>query len=100
MSDTVTRRALVIPVSGDTERMQAVVIDDQGKVQEGDFTRIHDGEPIPENHVCLSPESGTPFLRAEFRTLAGGDGPAQVATDAYRTGWDRIFGKKIDIPEA
>ena len=25
------------------------------------------------------------------KELAGGDGPAQVASEAYRTGWERIF---------
>ena len=32
--------------------------------------------------------------------LAAGDGPAQVATEAYRTGWEGIFGAKERVGEA
>lgn len=27
-------------------------------------------------------------------------GPAQVATDAYRTGWETIFGKDVEVGQA
>ena len=34
---------------------------------------------------------------AETVYRSGGEGPAQVATDEYREGWDRIFGNKPDV---
>jgi hypothetical protein len=39
-------------------------------------------------------------IRAIRRELGAGDGPAQVASDAYRTGWEGIFGKRPPIGQA
>jgi hypothetical protein len=44
------------------------------------------------------------FLRAAGEairaSLAGGSGPAQVATPAYRENWDTLFGKKQTVGQA
>lgn len=32
--------------------------------------------------------------------LAAGDGPAQVATESYRAGWEGVFGKKTEVGQA
>jgi hypothetical protein len=58
--------------------------------------------------LCPHVEEGKPFLpgreyvhlekRADgaydCESLFGGDGPAQVASESYRSGWDAIWGKK------
>ena len=56
---------------------------------------LKDGESTSDEVVSLSPDKGnTPFFRVN--TIAEGwthKGPAKVSTDAYRTGWDHMFGK-------
>lgn len=51
------------------------------------------GVPIPEGgeivHVGADDPDGWRNVEVLYR-----NGPAQVATDAYRTGYDRIFGKQ------
>lgn len=60
-----------------------------------------EGKPITGELVRLSPRE-EPMLfdvdvlydgRAEEPPEDDGGGPAQVATDAYRKGWDRLFKK-------
>jgi hypothetical protein len=57
------------------------------------------GAPMPENALLLKHRAGTSLY--DVHPLEGGsdhkNGPAQVATDAYRTGWDNIFGKKPTV---
>lgn len=52
-----------------------------------------DGTPIPEGgelvHVGANDSEGWRNVEVLYR-----NGPAQVATPAYREGYDRIFGKK------
>jgi hypothetical protein len=47
------------------------------------------------NH-CRAPRD----LRAQAKKLAAGGGPGQVASDAYRAGYDAIFGARLPVPEA
>lgn len=65
-----------------------------GKLQAGTFRPAREGEPIPEGHELVylgdQREDGWYNVAASFRN----SGPAQVATRAYRDGYDRIFGKQ------
>lgn len=51
-------------------------------------------DPCPLSHVGKTIRNAARELRVEH-ALAAGAGPAQVATDAYRQGWDNIFGKRV-----
>ena len=39
-------------------------------------------------------------IRAAKAACAAGSGPAQVATPAYRTHWDSIFGARQEVGQA
>jgi hypothetical protein len=72
------------------------------------IARERDGGTVELGGLCPHVEEGKPFrpgqeyVHLEKRedgaydceTLFGGDGPAQVASDSYRSGWDSIWGKK------
>ena len=65
------------------------------------FSTIREGEPLQESTEIVRIEDPDCSCGGwqESETIykmpkAGGDGPAQVATPAYREGYDRIFGKK------
>lgn len=69
----------------------------------GEVRPLRHGRALAPNAeiVTLSPREGQPNVcdvEVAHRVAppaaprAGGDGPAQVATEAYRESWDRIFG--------
>ena len=51
------------------------------------------GKPIPPGLklATVKPDEDGHHMLIEEIDLAGGSGPAQVATDAYRENWDRTF---------
>ena len=59
-----------------------------------------EGRPITGEVVSLRPRSDAPFVfdvKTELeppKSHAGAEGPSQVATDSYREGWDKIWGRK------
>lgn len=54
------------------------------------------GEPLgPNSEICHVTRGKDGWHK--LTRLAGGDGPAQVATSAYRDGFDRIFGTKTKV---
>lgn len=79
----------------------------EGQVEVGQLRAAEEGKPILGESVRLHPRAEHPRL-VEIETLARGPlaarskaaadapattkGPAQVASDAYRTGWESIFG--------
>jgi hypothetical protein len=56
---------------------------------------IQEGEPIPDNAVDLKHISG-PF----YSSTPARKGPSTAASPAFRSGWDRIFGKSADVGQA
>lgn len=68
--------------------------------------KVEDGVEISAGTASMSNESGQGTSVAMLRHMGGpeyevkeeirftGKGPAQVSSDAYRKGWDGIFGKK------
>lgn len=58
-------------------------------VRVGHARKIPDGAPLPPGkNVCFTDDDGHIIHRMKV------EGPAQVATPAYRSGWDQIFGTK------
>lgn len=71
------------------------------RIAQGTLTPVIDGRPIPEGAelVRLTPgedewHNVETLYRHEARSEPALSGPPQVATPAYRDGYDRIFGKK------
>ena len=73
-----------------------------GKLEAGEVRPLRHGRPVGSGEiVSLSPRENSPDVY-DVRTLCelpGGaaertasDGPAQVATEAYRDAWERTFG--------
>lgn len=66
--------------------------------KEGDTTigvRVH-GPDCPRTKLEYGEAGGGPCAHA----AEAGGGPAQVATSAYRSGYDRIFGTKAVVGQA
>lgn len=54
----------------------------------------HEREMHPEFGECHVSGQMRAIGKSIRQSLAGGDGPAQVATEGYRTSWERTFGGK------
>jgi hypothetical protein len=71
------------------------------EVELGTIRPLEEGRPIEGEVVSLRPREDVPFaydVKTELEVNAGGrrfteDGPAQIATDQYRRGWDAIWGQ-------
>jgi hypothetical protein len=73
------------------------VVIKEGTGELANVVRVKDGQPIsPGAHLIDIKKPGADGW-SEIETLFGGDGPAQVATPAYREGYDRIFSKKQKV---
>ena len=74
------------------------------KLETGELRALQEGRPITGEVVALSPRKDNPRIcdvTDSYRATPQRDdravahkGPANVATDAYREGWDEVFGKK------
>ena len=79
----------------------------EGRIEAGEIRAVESGRPLQGDIVRLKPREKTPQIcdvevqyahtSAESTTAAGDTkshvGPAKVASAAYRTSWDRIFGE-------
>jgi hypothetical protein len=74
-------------------------------VEAGVMEPLAEGRPITGEVISLEQRKDVPFLfdvktviegpRAENREAEpAGDGPARVASDKYRKGWDAIWGRR------
>lgn len=71
-------------------------------VEAGVLRPLQSGKPIEGEVISLSPRSDTPLLFDVKSELPSpypaarptSDGPAQVASDAYRRGWDAVWGRR------
>lgn len=78
----------------------------EGQLELAELAPIAEGQPLSGELVRLSPREGHPVL-LDVQTLyqpeqtaptveptpcAGHKGPARVNTEAFRDGWDRVFG--------
>jgi len=64
-----------------------------------------EGEPLVGGGMCLEHQSGNIYtvvheVAPMARAASKSSGPAQVATDQFREGWDRIFGSRQPVGEA
>jgi hypothetical protein len=77
------------------------------KLETGELRALRDGRPVTGEVVTLEPRKDEPRIcdvRASWRPPSPaeepaskkGKGPAQVATKAYRDGWDVVFDKNLN----
>lgn len=75
---------------------------EEAPVEAGILRPLREGKPIDGEVVTLSARSDMPMLfdvKSELpdphaASRAANDKPAQVATDAYRKGWDAVWGRR------
>ncbi|MEA2697594.1 MAG: hypothetical protein QOI66_1865 [Myxococcales bacterium] len=94
--------AVIVGRTADQEGLQIMRrrAEDQS-VEVGTLRPLQEGKPIDGEVISLKPRADFPFLcdvkvelsEAEVRRPSG-DGPAQVASDGYRRGWDAIWGRQ------
>lgn len=84
----------VLRVRNDGEGSTSVEV---GRIKETDS--LTPEEMKDREIIKLKKRKGTPFRDVEvLQEGTGHKGPARVATQAYRDGWDRIFGDD-EVPE-
>jgi len=77
-------------------------------IELGEIRAVEEGKPLHGDLVKLKPRTGSERLfdvevlvkRDELPAGPAHAGPARVATDAYRAGWEAIFGaaEKPELP--
>ncbi len=70
-------------------------------VEAGVLRPLQSGKPIEGEVISLSPRSDGPLLfdvkselPSPYPAARSTDGPAQVANEAYRKGWDAVWGRR------
>lgn len=79
---------------------------EEAPVEMGLLKPLREGKPISGEVITLKQREDVPIfydVRSEYNGPAQpesrekpGDGPAQVTTDAYRKGWDAVWGRRRD----
>ena len=98
MSEDSTKKT-VLPLSMDASGDMHALVADEAGIRPITYTPVGDDEAVPGTEVVtFTPHGGgSTLFDAHYFRLSG---PPQVATPAYCSGWDRIFGKKQDVGEA
>jgi hypothetical protein len=78
---------------------------EESPVEMGLLKPLREGKPITGEVVTLKQREDMPIfydVRSEYsgseqpESREPGDGPAQVTSDAYRRGWDAVWGQRRD----
>ncbi len=78
---------------------------EDGPIEAGIVQPLQEGKPISGEVISMRPRDDVPFLFDVTTEVANpsaepaaaeppANGPAQVATDSYRRGWDAIWGRR------
>jgi hypothetical protein len=78
--------------------------DEDGPIEAGILQPLEEGKPISGEVISMRRRDDVPFLfdvttevatsSAEPASTEPSSGPAQVATESYRRGWDAIWGRR------
>ena len=81
-----------------------------GEIEAGIVQPLVEGKPVSGEVITLRRREDIPFLfdvKTEWAepttaepTESSTSGPAQVATDSYRRGWDAVWGRRPRSPRA
>lgn len=71
--------------------------DDENKLLKKIVEAADEMAAVHEDHGCVFEAIGHIAGDGARAALAGGRGPAQVATTAYRSSWDRTFSGKPPV---
>jgi hypothetical protein len=81
--------------------------EEDGPIEAGIVRPLEEGKPISGEVISMRQRDDVPFLfdvTTEVSTHSEDDtsanGPAQVASDSYRRGWDAIWGQRTRSPRA
>jgi hypothetical protein len=71
---------------------------DDGPIEAGIVAPLEEGKPITGEVISLEAREDLPFLfdvttELDASSARSSSGPAKVATDSYRRGWDAIWGR-------
>ena len=69
------------------------------KLEAGELRPLVEGRPVVGEIVSLAPRKDEPRIcdvKESWKPPPAHKGPAQVATDAYRDGWDAVFDKRAN----
>lgn len=78
---------------------------EEAPVEMGLLKPLREGKPISGEVITLKQREDVPIfydVRSEYNgsepaeSKEPGDGPAHVTTDAYRKGWDAVWGRRRD----
>jgi hypothetical protein len=75
------------------------------RIETGELRAIQEGKPITGEIVTLAPRKDNPRVcdvKDSYRppAMSSHKGPAKVASEAYREGWDSIFGSTTTKPSS
>jgi len=72
------------------------------EIEAGVFRVVQEGQPIHGEPIIIEPQEGSHAFRVRSleAALPLTKGPSKAATDAYRNGWDNLFGKKSPVAQA
>ena len=102
MSNTRRRKPLrdVAAICGKDERGLHILRrrSDDGPIEAGIVEPLQEGKPITGEVISLEQREDLPFLfdvttELDASPARPSGGPAKVATDSYRRGWDAIWGR-------
>ncbi|MFP6684972.1 MAG: hypothetical protein VB934_09670 [Polyangiaceae bacterium] len=94
----------IVFVHGKSERGRYQVIRQRDQqIEIGEMTTVREGQPILGDLVKLHPlEQHERLFACETivkSPVRNEQGPAQVASEAYRSGWEAIFGDRCPLGE-
>jgi len=89
---------LLGPPTADGEGVHVIRAREE-RIETGELRALQHGKPITGEVVTLKPREDNPRICDVQESFSAGSarthkGPPRVATDAYRDGWDEIFGKR------
>lgn len=91
---------LVVHSPTDDGRGWRVLRKREERLEVGAIRPVEEGKPLQGELVSLRPREGTPLydVEVQYAPPRAHAGPARVSTDAYRSGWDAIFGAEDAAP--
>lgn len=91
------------PVQNNSDGSTTAIRLDKDGIHTGTITPMKDGKPVPPGHECIhyQPIDGqAPWAEGEvlYSNNVEGHGPAKVNSEAFKSGWDAIWGNKSKTP--